>query len=156
MTRAIESLSRCPGRRCALGAMTAAGVAVLSGCAVYGDQQSSRQADPTPQPASTPSEVEGSAAPPLARLDDVPVGGGLVLAAARLVLTRPIAETVKAFSAVCTHAGCVVSDVADGTVNCACHGSRFAIEDGAPTAGPARTPLAPVGVILVDGAVVRP
>lgn len=144
----------CPGRRCVLGAITAVGVGLLSGCAVYGDEQSGRPADPTP-PAGTPSEVEGSAAPPLARLDDVPVGGGLVLAADRLVLTRPEAQTLKAFSAVCTHAGCVVSDVSDGTVNCACHGSRFAIEDGAPTAGPARSPLPPVAVTVVDGAVLR-
>jgi len=58
------------------------------------------------------------------------------------VVTQPVSGTFKAFSATCTHQGCAVSEVANGTINCPCHGSRFAVADGSVTAGPATTPLA--------------
>jgi Rieske Fe-S protein len=57
------------------------------------------------------------------------------------VVTQPTAGEFKAFTAVCTHQGCVVSDVADGTINCGCHGSKFDITTGAVKAGPAKEPL---------------
>jgi Rieske Fe-S protein len=87
-------------------------------------------------------------------LGDVPVGGGVVLGDQNVVVTQPVAGTVKAFSTVCTHAGCAVADVADGTINCPCHGSRFAIADGAVIGGPAPRPLPAVPVSLRDGQVV--
>jgi Rieske Fe-S protein len=57
------------------------------------------------------------------------------------VVTQPAAGTFKAFSATCTHQGCKVSEVAGGTVNCPCHGSRFAVADGSVAKGPAAKPL---------------
>ena len=50
--------------------------------------------------APAPGTVVGST-------DDVPVGGGAVLAVHRLVVTQPVAGTFHAFSAVCTHQGFV-------------------------------------------------
>jgi Rieske Fe-S protein len=79
------------------------------------------------------------------------VGGGVVLAAQNLVVTQPQAGTFKAFDAACTHQGCAVNEVADGTINCPCHGSRFAVSDGAPTEGPATQPL-PERTVAVQGA----
>lgn len=73
---------------------------------------------------------------------DVPVGGGTVLTDAQVVVTQPTEGDFKAFTAVCTHQGCTVAAVAEGTINCDCHGSRFSIEDGAVVAGPAPAPLA--------------
>jgi Rieske Fe-S protein len=84
---------------------------------------------------------------------DVPVGGGVVLAAQGLVVTQPTAGTFKAFSATCTHQGCTVNGVAGGTINCPCHGSRFAVADGTPTAGPAKKPL-PAKAVAVQGSAV--
>jgi Rieske Fe-S protein len=91
----------------------------------------------------------------LAKLAELPIGGGMVLPASKLVVTRPTANTVKAFSAVCTHQGCIVSQVADGTINCPCHGARFDIKTGAPVAGPARAPLAPAKVAIHGANVVK-
>jgi len=144
-------------------ATTAAGAtALLSGCSAYGGQDAA-PAPATDAPAAGGAAAGGSSAAggaaaggaALAALADVPVGGGTVLKAAKLVLTQPTAGTVKAFSAVCTHAGCLVSEVTGGTINCPCHGSRFAVADGSVTAGPAPSPLAAVAVTVKDGKVVR-
>ncbi len=86
----------------------------------------------------------------MAAVADVPVGGGIVLADQDLVVTQPVAGTFKGFSATCTHQGCKVKDVVGGTINCPCHGSKFAVADGTPTAGPAKKPLPEKGV-AVDG-----
>jgi len=66
----------------------------------------------------------------------VPVGGGVVLKDQDVVVTQPTKGTFEGFSAICTHQGCQVSDVASGTINCGCHGSQFAITDGANVTGP--------------------
>ena len=64
----------------------------------------------------------------------------MVLADRGIVLTQPVAGTFKGFSSTCTHQGCAVSQVVGGTINCPCHGSRFAVADGSVTAGPAPSP----------------
>ncbi|MGV9286868.1 Rieske (2Fe-2S) protein [Streptomyces sp. NPDC003719] len=90
----------------------------------------------------------------LAATGDIPVGGGKVFDAEKIVVTQPRQGEFKAFSAVCTHQGCIVADVRDGTILCACHGSRFAITDGAVEQGPATKPL-PQERISVEGNSVR-
>jgi Rieske Fe-S protein len=151
-----------------LTAVAATGAALtLGGCSTYGGQQA---AAPAPAPAASSaaagaaSSAGGSAAGSaagaapvagIAALADIPVGGGKILADAKIVLTQPTAGTVKAFSAVCTHAGCVVADVSGGTINCPCHGSKFKVEDGSVAGGPAPKPLAPVAVSVQGGQVVR-
>lgn len=78
----------------------------------------------------------------LASTSDIPVGGGKVFRADKVVVTQPAPGTFKAFSAVCTHQGCTVNKVADGTVDCPCHGSKYAVADGSVVNGPAQRPLA--------------
>jgi len=79
--------------------------------------------------------------PVIARVRDIPVGGGKVIRG-RYVVTRPRKRVFRVFDAACTHQGCPVADVGDGTIICPCHGSRFAITDGSVVASPAREPLA--------------
>jgi len=81
------------------------------------------------------------AAGELAKKADVPVGGGRIIDAAKVVITQPTEGDYKAFSAVCTHQGCTVSSVEGGTINCACHGSKFDIATGEVKEGPATKPL---------------
>ncbi len=85
----------------------------------------------------------------LGAVADIPEGSGVIFPEAKVVVTQPAAGDVKAFSAVCTHQGCIVSDVTD-TINCACHLSRFSLEDGSVVDGPAPSPLPEVAV-TVDG-----
>lgn len=77
----------------------------------------------------------------LGKAADVPVGGGRVFKDAETVVTQPKKGEYKAFTAICTHQGCVVDNVGDGTINCKCHGSKFAVADGAVQKGPAAKPL---------------
>ena len=81
---------------------------------------------------------------------DVPVGGGVVLTRQKLVVTQPTKGDFKGFSAICTHQGCPVATVENGTINCPCHGSKFSVEDGSVASGPATRPLA-AKKIAVDG-----
>jgi Rieske Fe-S protein len=83
----------------------------------------------------------------IAALSDVPVGGGLIVQSADVVLVRDDAG-VRGYSATCTHQGCTVTDVRNGQIICPCHGSAFAVSSGAVTSGPARRPLPPVPVVV--------
>ncbi|HEY6424864.1 MAG TPA: Rieske (2Fe-2S) protein, partial [Pseudonocardiaceae bacterium] len=80
---------------------------------------------------------------PLGNTGNVPVGGGEVFADQKVVVTQPAAGEFKAFSAICTHQGCTVNKIAGGTIDCPCHGSKYAIADGSVVHGPASRPLAP-------------
>ncbi|HVH24559.1 MAG TPA: Rieske (2Fe-2S) protein [Pseudonocardia sp.] len=140
--RTAHGLSR---RTVVIGGCGLAGGALLPGCASYGPTGPAAPAAPAaPAPAGTS----------LAAVADVPVGGGLVLAAQGIVLTQPAAGTIKGFSATCTHKGCTVAEVTGGTINCPCHGSKFAVADGSVTAGPAPSPLPEKAVTVQGGSVV--
>lgn len=91
---------------------------------------------------------------PLVATSEVPVGGGVVVADRNLVATQPTEGTFKVFSAICPHQGCPVTKVAGGTIDCPCHGSRFSIEDGSVTQGPARGPLEEIEFTVTDGEIV--
>jgi len=90
----------------------------------------------------------------LGAASDVPVGGGKIYKAAKVVVTQPARGQYKAFSAVCTHVGCIMSEVANGTIDCPCHGGQFKITNGAVVAGPPPSPLPARQVKVVNGQVV--
>jgi nitrite reductase/ring-hydroxylating ferredoxin subunit len=101
--------------------------------------------------AAAPSASAGGAGgTPLGATSDIPVGGGKVFAAQKVVVTQPSAGQFKGFSAVCTHQGCTVGQVADGVIKCPCHGSEFHIADGSVAAGPATSAL-PAKAVAVSG-----
>ena len=87
---------------------------------------------------------------------DVPVGGGVIYARQRVVVTQPTDSVFKAFSAVCPHAGCLVAEVKPAGIACRCHGSLFSIKDGSVLVGPAdagldaRTVTVSAGVLTVS------
>jgi Rieske Fe-S protein len=95
---------------------------------------------------SDTSEPQTKAGEKLGPSTDVPVGGGMVFADQKVVVTQPSKGDFKGFTAVCTHEGCVVANVQDGTINCTCHGSKFSIQDGSVVNGPASSPLASIDV----------
>jgi Rieske Fe-S protein len=68
-----------------------------------------------------------------------------------VVVTQPSRGQFRAFSAVCTHVGCVLDEVAGGTIDCPCHGSKFRITNGTVVTGPASRPLPKKQIAITDG-----
>ena len=163
---------RMPGtdmtRRALLAGAGLAGLAVpLAGCAVIRSdavaaaRQEAANGDSTVAPASmapgggVASPAAGgmaqAAGQRLGAVSEIPVGGGKVFTAAQVVVTQPVAGQFRAFSAVCTHAQCLVDKVAMGRIDCPCHGSRFSVKDGSVVAGPAPSPLPPRNNMTAGG-----
>jgi nitrite reductase/ring-hydroxylating ferredoxin subunit len=136
-----------PPRRAVLAAGVAGVAGALAGCAVYGGQ-------PPPPPDANGNRVAGTG--------DVPVGGGVIAGALGVVVTQPTDGDFRGFSSICTHQGCTVSEVNNGTINCFCHGSQYSIEDGSVVQAAQgltpdqQAPLPEVGIVVEDDTISLP
>ena len=143
---------RIPRQKALIGAGLGLGAAVLAACSTYGKKPEASSAPAMTGEAPTNS---GTAAPApaeaIAKTADVPVGSGVIVG--EVVLTQPSAGDFKGFSAICTHKGCMVDKVAEGTIDCPCHGSKFNL-DGSVANGPATKPLEPAAVTVQGDSIV--
>ncbi|HET6969261.1 MAG TPA: Rieske (2Fe-2S) protein [Ornithinibacter sp.] len=131
---AAEDTCACWSRRqsLAVAGVAVAGTAGLTACG----------SDTTAEGVvSSAASAAASAAGAAIQAAEIPVGGGKVFEALKVVVTQPTAGDFKAFTAVCTHQGCTVNGVADGVITCPCHGSQFDAATGAVKKGPATKPL---------------
>lgn len=124
------SISR---RKALVGTGITVAASTIAGCATYGKPPAAPAGQPTPAAASAPDAAQA-----IARTADVPVGSAVIVD--DVVIAQPAKGTFKAFSAVCTHAGCNVAEVLGASINCPCHGSSFNL-DGTVAKGPAQRPL---------------
>jgi Rieske Fe-S protein len=106
--------------------------------------------------SASASESSSAAVPdgPSVTTGEVPVGGGVILQDADYVVTQPEKGSYKAFSKICTHQGCPVSQIVDKEIVCNCHGSHFSISDGSVLSGPADKALAEAKTTVAGGKVV--
>ncbi|MET9887288.1 Rieske (2Fe-2S) protein [Streptomyces sp. NPDC006430] len=139
------------------GTLTACGGSKEKAPAGESGSASSPQAaqSPAPEATATPSaSAPSGTGKALVQASAVPVGGGTVLKAEKLVVTQPSAGSFRCFTAVCTHQGCIVSTVANGTIDCPCHGSKFHVADGTVAHGPATRPLTEKAITVApDGGI---
>jgi Rieske Fe-S protein len=132
------------------GAMASSGAMSSSGAMATPGPASPAQASPAQAKPKKDAKLTGIV---LGAASEIPVGGGKIYTAAKVVVTQPTRGQYKAFSAVCTHVGCIMSEVANGTIDCPCHGSEFKITTGAVVTGPAPAPLPKKQIKIVDGQV---
>ena len=154
-----------------LAVLAGGGAAVFASCSSAGDtagpaapasatESSARPAPSSPAPTSASPSAKASAttkAPTgtVIAKTAVPEGGGVILKD-KYVVTQPASGEFKAFTAICTHAGCAVKEVEKQQIKCPCHGSRFSITDGSAVGGPAKAPLAPVELVVAGEDLVIP
>ncbi len=88
----------------------------------------------------------------VASLAELQAVGGMIVPAGDqpVALTYSERASVKAFSAICTHLGCVVQWENGGFIQCPCHDGRFNAQTGAVISGPPPAPLSP-RVVTIDG-----
>ena len=81
---------------------------------------------------------------------DLPVGAGKVVAmGSKPVIVVNTAAGVKAYSAVCTHLGCIVLyDPTSSQIVCPCHDGHFNPASGGVVSGPPPQPLPAVPVAV--------
>lgn len=79
------------------------------------------------------------------QLDQLQPGDSVQVAVGKnqVLIHRETEDTIHAFSAVCTHQGCIVAanSAADEPFACPCHASNFDKTTGEAVAGPAQLPL---------------
>jgi Rieske Fe-S protein len=128
--------------------LAAAAMAGLSSCTNYSTQPADE-----PSAAGTSGGATGGSSgaggPLSVKETEIPVGSGKIFPDAQTVITQPKEGEFRAFSAICTHQGCVVGTVTN-TINCPCHGSKYSITDGSVVNPPAPQPL-PAKTIKVEG-----
>jgi Rieske Fe-S protein len=134
----------------------------VSACGSGGSSSSSAGTNAGAPPATTgagsaPSSASGGGGSTagaqgsaLAATSEIPVGSGKIFTSEKVVVTQPNSGDFKAFSAVCTHMGCIVATISNGTIDCPCHGSQYSISTGAVVGGPAPSPL-PAQAIKLTG-----
>ena len=157
MTEEPRQQRRVTRRGLLLGAGLAGAGGLAAGCSTAPVPYDSNLVGGIPHdeqvPTATPGANGKTAGIPLASTSQIPVGGGTIFPEDNLVVTQPVAGEFRAFSIVCTHVGCLCDKVANGTINCPCHGSTFSIADGSVVAGPAARPLTPAPIAVTGGTI---
>jgi Rieske Fe-S protein len=91
---------------------------------------------------STPPDLTAEGTPGVGiPISSVPVGGGYIDFKHGVIVTQPEAGHFRGYEANCTHMRCFITWVADGLIQCPCHGSQFRISDGSVVRGPATRSL---------------
>jgi thiosulfate dehydrogenase [quinone] large subunit len=148
----------------------AAGLDAGIGRAVRGDNKQTLRTAAPPSPSHpTPGHTASPTTPAkqqqkgtrVASAADVPVGGAKTFtdpkSGAPAYVVQPARGDFRAFSAVCTHAGCTVAFVKDSEqFECPCHGSLYDAKSGRVLGGPAPTPLPRIPVKQSNGELIVP
>ncbi|MEW2286448.1 Rieske (2Fe-2S) protein [Streptomyces sp. NPDC047841] len=86
--------------------------------------------------------------------NEVPKGGAKLYRDHNVVVSRAEDGTLKAYSTICTHAGCPINKLRGTTLVCPCHGSEFDAVTGKVVQAPATEPLTELSVKAAKGRIV--
>jgi Rieske Fe-S protein len=137
-----------PRQKVLLGSGLVLTAGALAACGSGSDTKAGSSSEAATTPPSASTAKAGAA---IAKISDVPVGSGVIVD--DVVVTQPTAGVFKGFSSTCTHKGCAVNTIADGTIDCPCHGSKFNL-DGTVAKGPATKPLEAKAVTVQGDSIV--
>jgi nitrite reductase/ring-hydroxylating ferredoxin subunit len=125
---------------------SAAGVTAVAALSACSPEVSSLTSSPAPEAPSTSEPVA------VAKTTEIPIGSGkkFDVEGVPILITQPRAGEFRGFSAVCTHAGFVMSNVANSEIKCDNHGALYSADDGSVLSGPAPKALGKVTVTVED------
>ncbi|WP_318204136.1 Rieske (2Fe-2S) protein [Streptomyces sp. SCL15-4] len=90
----------------------------------------------------------------LGKESEVAKGGAKLYRDHNVVVSRARDGSLKAYSTICTHAGCPINKLEGTTLVCPCHGSRFDAVTGEVVQAPATQPLTELAVKTTGGRIV--
>ncbi|MEU8027133.1 Rieske 2Fe-2S domain-containing protein [Streptomyces sp. NPDC049099] len=108
---------------------------------------------------SAPGQVGSAAATPTAPVDlgaesEIAKGGAKLYRDHNVVVSRDGSGELKAYSTICTHAGCPINKLEGTTLVCPCHGSQFDAVTGKVVQSPATEPLVTLPVKTTNGRII--
>jgi nitrite reductase/ring-hydroxylating ferredoxin subunit len=109
-------------------------------------------------PDATESDApaaNASAAVEVCKTTDIAVGSGkkFDVSGTPILITHPSQDVFRGFSAVCSHAGFVMSNVSNSEIVCDNHGAVYNADDGSVIKGPAQRALGKITVEVQGDAV---
>jgi nitrite reductase/ring-hydroxylating ferredoxin subunit len=125
---------------------SAVGVSAVAALAACSPEVSDLTSTPAPDAPSTSAPVA------VAKTTDIPIGSGkkFDVEGVQILVTQPRAGEFRGFSAICTHAGFVMTNVANSEIKCDNHGAVYSADDGSVLSGPAPRALGKV-TVTVEG-----
>ncbi|WP_433449513.1 Rieske (2Fe-2S) protein [Streptomyces sp. CA-142005] len=108
---------------------------------------------------AAPGQGSPAAATPTAPVDlgaesEVAKGGAKLYRDHNVVVSRDGSGALKAYSTICTHAGCPINKLQGTTLICPCHGSQFDAVTGKVVESPATEPLTELSVKTTNGRII--
>jgi nitrite reductase/ring-hydroxylating ferredoxin subunit len=125
---------------------SAVGVSAVAALAACSPEVSDLTSTPAPEAPATTEPVA------VAKTSDIPIGSGkkFDVEGVQILVTQPRAGEFRGFSALCTHAGAVMTSVSNSEITCNAHFSIFSADDGSVLSGPAPSALGKV-TVTVEG-----
>lgn len=125
---------------------SAVGVSTVAALAACSPEVSDLTSTPAPEAPATTAPVA------VAKTSDIPIGSGkkFEVEGVQILVTQPRAGEFRGFSAICTHAGFVMNNMANSEIKCDNHGAVYSADDGSVLSGPAPTALGKV-TVTVEG-----
>jgi nitrite reductase/ring-hydroxylating ferredoxin subunit len=123
---------------------SAVGVSAVAALTACTPEVTDLGSSPEPAAPSTGGPVA------VAKITDIPIGSGKKydVEGTPILITQPRAGEFRGFSAICTHAGFVMNNVANSEIKCDNHGALYSAEDGSVISGPAPRALGKVEVTV--------